>query len=156
MDEFLKEMHGITREIKIVLKKLSLHNVTIPNIEESEDEEDSINLLGKRNAIKNSWNRIIPTIQFREFLLHWKKLVKLITFIFLDTTDNLMGYPDEKVKSPEKETGSGSTNRLYMYHQRRANFSRNEEENPSDTENSKKEGNHSSEIRGLCLMKLSC
>ena len=67
-----------------------------------------------------------------------------------------MGYPDEKVKSPEKETGSGSTNRLYMYHQRRANFSRNEEENPSDTENSKKEGNHSSEIRGLCLMKLSC
>ena len=52
MDEFLKEMHGITREIKIVLKKLSLHNVTIPNIEESEEEEDSINLLGKRNAIK--------------------------------------------------------------------------------------------------------
>ena len=67
-----------------------------------------------------------------------------------------MGHPDEKVKSPEKETGSGSTNRLYMYHQRRGNFARNEEENPSDTETSKKEGNHPSEIRGLCLMKLSC
>ena len=66
-----------------------------------------------------------------------------------------MGHPDEKVKSPEKETGSGSTNRLYMYHQRRGNFARNEEENPSDTETSKKEGNHPSEIRGLCLMKLS-
>ena len=52
IDEILKEMHGITKEIKIVLKKLSLHNVTIPNIEESEEEEDSINLLGKRNAIK--------------------------------------------------------------------------------------------------------
>ena len=75
---------------------------------------------------------------------------------WIDTTDNLMGHPDEKVKSPEKETGSGSTNRLYMYHQRRGNFARNEEENPSDTETSKKEGNHSSEIRGLCLMKLSC
>ena len=64
-----------------------------------------------------------------------------------------MGHPEEKVKSPEKENGSGSSNRLYMYHQRRANFARNEEENPSDTETSKKEGNHSSEIRGLCLMK---
>ena len=67
-----------------------------------------------------------------------------------------MGHPDEKVKSPEKETGSGSTNRLYMYHQRRGNFARDEEENPSDTETSKREGNHPSEIRGLCLMKLSC
>ena len=67
-----------------------------------------------------------------------------------------MGHPDEKVKSPEKETGSGSTNRLYMYHQRRGNFARNEEENPSDTETSKREGNHPSEIRGLYLMKLSC
>ena len=62
MDEFLKEMHGITREIKIVLKKLSLHNVTIPNIEESEDEEDSINLLGKRNAIKI--HEIVIFLQF--------------------------------------------------------------------------------------------
>ena len=64
----------------------------------------------------------------------------------IDTTDNLIGHPDEKDKSPEKETGSGSTNRLYMYHQRRGNFARNEEENPSDTETSKKEGNHPSEI----------
>ena len=52
MDEILKEVHGITKEIKIVLKKLSLNNVTIPNVEESEEEEDSINLLGKKNAIK--------------------------------------------------------------------------------------------------------
>ena len=62
IDEILKEMHGITKEIKIVLKKLSLHNVTIPNIEESEEEEDSINLLGKRNAIKI--HEIVLFLQF--------------------------------------------------------------------------------------------
>ena len=67
MDEILKEVHGITKEIKIVLKKLSLNNVTIPNVEESEEEEDSINLLGKKNAIKIREIELFLQLNFTNF-----------------------------------------------------------------------------------------
>ena len=80
MDEILKEVHGITKEIKIVLKKLSLHNVTIPNIEESEEEEDSINLLGKKNAIKIREIKLFLQFNLTNFCYTGKKLVKLIAF----------------------------------------------------------------------------
>jgi len=139
----LPGLYGIDREFpKLVLKKLSLDNITVPNIEESEEEDsalfdtesitksdeeywEEVKSLEKRN--KAGGHNLVSEVKI---VLEKVPLDNLIvpnieeseeedSIKLLDTTENLMQSDEEEVKSLEKENeAGGQNNRLFLYHQR--------------------------------------